>query len=79
MCFIRRYTSGNTDSVACVAISGGATFSGIPNGRYVDAVTGDVKQVSGGSLTTPSISQGNMRVYVKDLYGKIGDTTTYLK
>ncbi|MBR2279584.1 MAG: starch-binding protein [Ruminococcus sp.] len=79
MCFIRRYTSGNTDSVACVAISGGATFSGIPNGRYVDAVTGDVKQVSGGSLTTPSIAQGNMRVYVKDLYGKIGDTTTYLK
>ena len=79
MAFIRRYTKDDVDSLACVTISGGATFKNIPNGKYIDAVTGDVKQVSGGSLTTPSISQGNMRVYVKDLYGKIGDTTTYLK
>lgn len=79
MCYLRRYTSGSTDSVACVAVTNGATFSGIPNGRYVDAVTGDVKQVSGGSLTVSAPGKGNMRVYVKDLSGKIGDTGAYLK
>lgn len=79
MCFIRRYTAGNKDSVACVAITNGATFSGIPDGRYVDAVTGDTKQVSGGSLSVSAPGKGNMRVYVKDLSGKIGDTGTYLK
>lgn len=73
MCYIRRYTSGSKDSVACVAVTNGATFSGIPNGRYVDAVTGDVKQVSGGSLTVSAPGKGNLRVYVKDLSGKIGD------
>lgn len=79
MCFIRRYTQGGKDSVACVAITNGATFSGIPDGRYVDAVTGDVKQVSGGSLSVSAPGKGNMRVYVKDLSGKIGDSGTYLK
>jgi len=79
MCFLRRYTSGGTDSVACVAITNGATFTGLPDGRYVDAVTGDVKNVSGGSLTVSAPGRGNMRVYVKDLSGKIGTTGTYLK
>ncbi len=79
MCFIRRYTSGSKDSVACVAITNGATFSGIPNGTYTDAVTGDKKTVSNGSLSVSAPGKGNMRVYVKDLSGKIGDTGTYLK
>lgn len=79
MCFIRRYTSGGKDSVACVAITNGATFSGLPNGTYTDAVTGDKKTVSGGSLSVSAPGKGNMRVYVKDLPGKIGDTGTYLK
>lgn len=72
MCYLRRYTAGGKDSVACVAVTNGATFSGIPNGRYVDAVTGDVKQVSGGSLTVTAPGKGNLAVYVKDLSGKIG-------
>ena len=85
MAFIRRYTGGGVDSLACVAISGGATFSGIPNGKYVDAVTGEVQNVSGGTLTVGSIGAANMRVYVccssgfKGISGKIGDTGTYLK
>ena len=79
MCFIRRYTQGSKDSVACVAITNGATFSGIPNGTYCDAVTGDKKTVSNGTLTVGATSKGNMRVYVKDLSGKIGDSGTYLK
>ena len=85
MSFIRRYTANGVDSLACVAITDGATFSGIPNGTYIDAVTGDVKTVSNGSLTVSSLGKGNMRVYVccasgfTGINGKIGSTGTYLK
>ena len=85
MSFVRRYTANGIDSLACVAISGGASFSGIPNGRYVDAVTGDVQNVSNGTLNVGNIGRGNMRVYVccasgfKGISGKIGETGTYLK
>ncbi len=64
MAFKRRYTDSNTDSFACVAISGGATFSGVPNGTYVDAVTGDTQTVSNGTLTANCSGKGNLRVYV---------------
>ncbi len=83
--YIRRYTDSSTDSLACVTISGGATFNNVPNGKYIDAVTGDVVNVSNNTLTVPSIGAANMRVYVccasgfKGISGKIGKTTTYLK
>lgn len=64
MAYIRRYTSGNVDSLACVALTDGATFKNIPNGLYIDAVTGDRKTVTGGTLTVSSTGKGNMRVYV---------------
>ncbi|MBQ3543803.1 MAG: Ig-like domain-containing protein [Lachnospiraceae bacterium] len=64
--FKRRYTDATTDSFALVAISGGATFSGIPNGKYVDAVTGDVQNVTNGTLTASVSGQANMKVYVLD-------------
>ena len=85
MAFIRRYTADGTDSLACVAISGGATFKNIPNGKYIDAVTGDVKNVTNGTLTVSSIGKANMRVYVccasgfTGISGKIGTNGTYLK
>ncbi len=85
MAFTRRYTKNGVDSLACVAISGGATFSNVPNGKYIDAVTGDTITVSGNKLTVPSIGKANMRVYVccasgfKGISGKIGDTGSYLK
>ncbi|HKM10860.1 MAG TPA: alpha-amylase family glycosyl hydrolase [Bacilli bacterium] len=84
MAYIRRYTSGSVDSLALVAVSGGATFSSIPNGTYVDVVTGDTKVVSNGSLTASFSGQGNLRVYVLEnastgTLTKIGGTTTYLK
>lgn len=85
MAFIRRYTDDTTDSLALVAISGGATFKGIPNGKYVDAVTGDVQNVSNGTLTVPTIGKANMRVYVccasgfESINGAIGGTSSYIK
>lgn len=85
MAFIRRYTADTTDSLACVAISGGATFKNIPNGTYIDAVTGDVKNVTNGTLSVSGIGTANMRVYVccadgfTGISGKIGTNGTYLK
>lgn len=87
MAYVRRYTdaASNVDSLACVAISGGATFTNLPNGTYIDAVTGDVQNVSNGTLTVPSIGTANMRVYVccasgfTGITGQIGGTTAYLK
>ena len=87
MAFIRRYTNSDegVDSLACVTISDGATFKNIPNGKYIDAVTGDVQNVTNGTLTVPSIGTANMRVYVccatgfTGIDGQIGTNGTYLK
>ena len=95
MAYVRRYTGNYTttdgttkrvDSLACVAVTDGATFKNIPNGKYVDAVTGDVKYVSGGTLSVPSTGKGNMRVYVccadgfTGISGAVGPgSQTYLK
>lgn len=84
--FKRRYTDKTTgvDSFCLVSISGNATFTGIPNGTYVDAITGDSKTVTSGNITVNCSGKGNMRVYVLNLPGnpapgKVGDTGTYLK
>ena len=86
MAYIRRYTDDSTDSLALVSISNGATFKNIPNGTYIDAITGDVKNVTNGTLSVEALGQGNMRVYVccadgfTGIDGPIGDTgLTYLK
>ncbi|MBQ9246984.1 MAG: starch-binding protein, partial [Ruminococcus sp.] len=63
MAYVRRYTgkytttdgaTKNVDSLACVAVTDGATFKNIPNCKYIAAVSGDVKYVSGGTLSVPS-------------------------
>ena len=85
MSYVRRYTDDNTDSLALVTISSGATFKNIPNGKYVDAVTGDVKYVTDGTLTVPSLAKANMRVYVccasgfTGIDGQIGGDSAYIK
>jgi hypothetical protein len=81
--FKRRYTDATTDSYALVTISGGATFSSIPNGTYVDCITGDTKNVTNGSLSVSCSGKGNMRVYVLNTEltkapGKIGTDGKYL-
>jgi glycosidase len=79
----RRYTDSTTDSYALITINGGATFTGILNGTYTDCVTGDVKTVTGGTLTASCSGQGNMRVYVLSTTktpapGKIGEDGPFL-
>ena len=76
--FKRRYTEGDTDSYVLVTISGNSTFTNILNGTYVDAVTGDVKIVTDNTLTAECSGKGNMRVYVLNGPGKIGDDGKYL-
>ncbi|MGN0453059.1 MAG: alpha-amylase family glycosyl hydrolase [Ruminococcus sp.] len=88
MAYIRRYTDATegVDSLALVTVSSGATFKNIPNGTYIDAITGDVKNVTNGTLTVDSIGTANARVYVccasgfTRIDGAIGETNlTYLK
>ncbi|MET9987789.1 carbohydrate binding domain-containing protein [Streptomyces rochei] len=87
MAFKRRYTdaASGTDSFALVTVTGAATYSGIPNGTYKDAVTGDVQVVTDGKLSVAAPGKGNLRVYVLDLGGKntapgkIGTAGPYLK
>lgn len=84
LAFKRRYTAGATDSFALVTVSDGATFSGIPDGTYRDAVTGDVRAVADGTLSVPAPGKGNLRVYVLDLPGdpapgKVGEDGPYLR
>lgn len=68
------------DSYALVAINGGATFSSVPAGTYVDVVTGKTYQSNGGSITVDAPrTQGQLRVLVKDWNGgKIGEDGKFI-
>ncbi len=68
------------ESYALVAINGGATFTGVPNGTYVDVVTGTSYSVTNGSVTvTAPQTQGQLRVLVKDWKGgKVGEEGQYI-
>lgn len=84
MAYIRRYTNESIDSLALICVSSKAKFNNIPNGTYVDVVTGSRKNVTNNTLTSDNISKGNLRVYVLEnqstgSLSKIGNTTTYLK
>jgi glycosidase len=85
MAYKRRFTSSTVDSFALVSVSGGATFHSIPDGIYIDAVTGDTRTVSNGTLSVGPIGKGNVRVYVLNTSltsapGKVLNFTgTYIK
>lgn len=83
LAFKRRYTDSTTDSYALITISGNASFSNIPNGKYVDVVTGDTKNITNGTLTATCSGKGNLRVYVLSTTltpapGKIGTNGKYI-
>ncbi len=88
MAYIRRYTdkTEGVDSLALVTVSNSATFKNIPNGLYIDAITGDRQNVTNGTLTATCSGKGNLRVYVccasgfDSISGAIGETKlTYIK
>lgn len=81
--FKRRYTDDTTDSYALITISGGATFTNVLNGTYVDCVTGDTKTVTNGTLKVSCSGKGNLRVYVLNTDktkapGKVGQDGKYI-
>lgn len=86
LAFKRRYTNQDEeiDSFVLVTVSADATFNNIPNGTYVDAVTGDEAEVTEGTLTAGCSGKGNARIYVLETDdtlapGKIGSDGKYLK
>jgi glycosidase len=79
MAFKRRYTAGDADSFVLVTVTGEATFTGVPNGTYVDAVSGHTVAVTNGTLSVGAPGKGNLRVYVLGGPGKIGADGPYLK
>ncbi|OCL26710.1 hypothetical protein U472_12105 [Orenia metallireducens] len=78
LAFKRRYTDEAVDSFALVTVSGTATFYNVPNGTYVDAVTGDTINVTNNTLTAECSGKGNLRVYVLNGFGKVADYGSYL-
>ncbi|MDE6331908.1 MAG: starch-binding protein, partial [Muribaculaceae bacterium] len=67
------------DSYALVAVNGGATFTNVPAGTYVDLVTG--KSYNGGGTITVDApaTQGQLRVLVKGWTGgKVGEDGKYI-
>lgn len=81
--FKRRYTDATTDSYALVCISGNATFSNVLNGKYTDCVTGEVINVTNGTLKANCSGKGNLRVFVLDTDktkapGKVGEDGKYI-
>lgn len=67
------------DSYALVAINGGATFTDVPAGNYVDIVTGESYQGGGSITVTAPATKGQLRVLVKDWTGgKVGDDGKFM-
>lgn len=68
------------ESYALVSVNGGATFSNVPAGTYVDVVTGQSYTASNGSITVSAPQgKGQLRVLVKDWKGgKIGEDGKFI-
>ena len=85
MAFKRRFTDDSTDSFVLVTISGSATFTGLPEGTYIDVVTGDEKIIEeGGTIEANCSGKANARIYVLTTTktkapGKISGSSLYLK
>ena len=58
LAFTRRYTVGNTDSLALIAIDGSASFNNLPNGTYKDLYNDKTYTVSNGTVHVDAGSHG---------------------
>ena len=80
MSFVRDYNNGASYAAVGLATSADRSFtlSGVRNGTYRDAITGNVLQVSDGtiSFTVKAYSAG---IYVLDGPGKIGQDGSFLR
>ena len=80
MSFARDYNNGESYAVVGLTMGVGQniTIGGIRNGTYRDCVTGNVINVSGGSITF-YVNANSAGVYVLNGPGKIGVAGTYLR
>jgi hypothetical protein len=74
MTFVRDYNDGESYAAVGLAIGGGQdmTLSGVRNGEYVDAVTGNRVVVSNGNLSF-QVKGNSAGIYVLNGPGKIGE------
>lgn len=68
------------DSYALVAVNGSAVFTGVPDGKYTDLVTGESYTPDGGRIAVNAPSgKGQLRVLVKGWTdGKVGDDGKFI-
>jgi len=80
MSFVRNFNQGEAYALVGLATGGAqtASFSGIPNGTYRDAVTGSTLNVSNNSASF-QVAPYSIGVYVLNGPGKIGQNGPYLR
>jgi len=80
MSFVRDLSSEGSYAVVGLAAGGNQQInvSNVQNGTYTDAVSGETKQVSGGSFTF-NVPAHSVRVWVLNGGGQIGSSGKYLK
>lgn len=84
MAFKRRYTDASTDSFVLVTVTHDAVFTGVPNGSYTDAVSGQTVAVTDGTLEVSAPGKGGLAAYVLDTElteapGRVGSPGPYLR
>jgi hypothetical protein len=80
MTFVRDYNEGESYVAVGLAIGNDHEMSltGVRNGEYVDAVTGNRVMVSNGSLTF-NVKGNSAGIYVRNGPGKIGEDGVFLR
>ena len=80
MSFVRDLNDGESYAVVGLAIGSdqGANVGGIRNGRYVDAITGGVIDVGGGSISF-NVRANSAGIWVLNGPGKIGEDGVWLR
>jgi len=80
MSFVRDFNNGQSYAVVGLAAGGDRSFtvSGVRNGTYRDAVTGNVVTVTGGQLSF-TVRANSAGIYVLDGPGKIGTDGAFLR